>query len=630
MREKLRKQRSIILFIVIVLAFNTITYAQSYIAQPIGRIDTDGTSVVWSSFVNGEWGVYYANLSTNIQKKIISGESAPSYPSIWDNKIAWQEYIDDKFEIILYDMVSEASQKISTLAGNNIEPLIRGNYIIWANQNNGYKNIVIYNMLTKNQEIVTSNILVNGVDFDGEYVVWMDGRNGNLDIYAYDIENKKEIRVTSDMQDDTDPVVSNGEVIYTTTYGGTTHLHKYNFIKEEDTKLTAGDEEHKLLDFSNGQMIMTEGEEVKIKDTETTLETEIKNVNNEVPKGAFISGDKIVWVNDSGIDNDTIDLAKNRVKEPPANQSPKEESNNNSTPSTGKDKENKGKKIEVEKGKLEVILDITDESQNISLEEKKLDIPDGYSLASKIYEINMEDDTENKNVTLLIHYNNYEAGDKLRIYSIEDKPKALKFKRNKKYGTISVEVENGMTIALMTMDKDYKDLKSHWAKETIEKVASQQMISGYKDGTIRPNSTITRAEFMKILVNYFASDENPQGEGFTDTKGHWAENDLKIAKNKGWIQGYDGKAAPNSEITREEMVTILMRLSEETISNTETNLNDFSDYSNVSNWSKDSIEKAIKEGILQGHNNKIKPKSNATRAEAISIIYRFLDNRGNI
>ncbi|WP_066501051.1 S-layer homology domain-containing protein [Abyssisolibacter fermentans] len=647
----MREKRIYILVIVFLLLFSTIAFAQDYIAQPIGRIDTDGNSLVWASYVSGEWCVFHADLSTGKQSQITFGDFSASYPSIWGNKIVWQEYRDEKFDIYLYDMDSKTSKKISTLEGNNIESLIRGDYILWANQNDGYKNIVIYDMNTQKEEIVTTEILACGIDFDGEYAVWMDGRNGNMDIYAYDIQNSAEIRVTSDMEDESDPKISEGEIVYTTRYGGTTHLHKYDIEAQEDSKLTAGDEEHNLLAFSAGQIIMTEGDDVILKDTDTTVETDIKTIDNKKPNKTFLNGTDIVWLSDTGIKTDNTNDAIDRADETPKEENPKEENPKEEVPkeearhSEKRSKEESNEStfsvvpgddnlFEIEKDKIKILIkadEILSEGE-IRFDEIDMNIQDSdYSLKSKIYELNMEEsNTQTKTATLLISYGSYKNGNKLRVYSIEDKPKALKLKRNKENQTISVEIQNGMKIALMAHEKEYSDIQKHWAKETIESVAAQQMISGYKDETIRPDNTITRAEFMKILVNYFAKGEEAIGEGFTDISEHWAEKDLIIAKNKGWIKGYDGKAAPDNKITREEMITILMRISAENIEKKEVAMEDFADYSQVSKWSKESITKAIKEGIIQGDNKNIKPKSNATRAEAITIIYRFLDNRGNI
>ena len=125
----MREKRIYILVTVFVLLFSTIAYAQDYIAQPIGRIDTDGSSLVWSSYTGGEWCIFHADLSSGGQSQITFGDPSASYPSVWGNKIAWQEYRDGKFDIYLYDMDNKTNEKISTLEGNNIEPLIRENYI---------------------------------------------------------------------------------------------------------------------------------------------------------------------------------------------------------------------------------------------------------------------------------------------------------------------------------------------------------------------------------------------------------------------------------------------------------------------------------------------------------------------
>ncbi|MDR1135596.1 MAG: S-layer homology domain-containing protein, partial [Clostridiales Family XIII bacterium] len=99
---------------------------------------------------------------------------------------------------------------------------------------------------------------------------------------------------------------------------------------------------------------------------------------------------------------------------------------------------------------------------------------------------------------------------------------------------------------------------SSWYAQSVSYMASRQFVTGYEDSTFRPDARITRAEFITILTRL---DNTPVSVGaiaLSDIAGHWAENSIRIAAAKGWIHGYeDGTFKPQNEITRAEVVTII-------------------------------------------------------------------------
>jgi hypothetical protein len=257
----------------------------------------------------------------------------------------------------------------------------------------------------------------------------------------------------------------------------------------------------------------------------------------------------------------------------------------------------------------------------------------GYTAVSKTYQLMAPANIiQNNSAQLTVNSSNYEQGDKVRLYQVDNNPKALKITRDKANNSISVHINNNSRVSAMIFTKQYPDIINHWAKKYMEEAAAQQIINGYADGTIKPNNKITRAEFVKILVNSLAGESQTSGnsDGFTDCVGHWSEKDLKIAKEKGWLKGYDGKAFPDSPITREEMITILMRISNQDIKNSDAMIAQFTDHSSISDWSKEYIQKAVAEGIIQGDGGKVTPKAHATRAESLTMIYKYLNNRNMI
>jgi hypothetical protein len=102
-----------------------------------------------------------------------------------------------------------------------------------------------------------------------------------------------------------------------------------------------------------------------------------------------------------------------------------------------------------------------------------------------------------------------------------------------------------------------------WYAEAVNKLAAIALIEGYTDGTFRPERSITRAEFVAIVVRFMG--ETPDGSHvniFVDVQPtHWAYEYISMAADAGWIVGYeDGTFRPNQHITRAEAVTLVNRL----------------------------------------------------------------------
>ena len=108
----------------------------------------------------------------------------------------------------------------------------------------------------------------------------------------------------------------------------------------------------------------------------------------------------------------------------------------------------------------------------------------------------------------------------------------------------------------------FTDVKStDWFADSIMKLSGKDIITGYPDGTFKPNKSITRAEFAAIASKYI---KNPKAadETFSDVPmNHWAKDAIAKVKAEGWISGYtDGTFRPDAPITRAEAVSIVNRM----------------------------------------------------------------------
>jgi tripartite motif-containing protein 71 len=177
-----------------------------------------------------------------------------------------------------------------------------------------------------------------------------------------------------------------------------------------------------------------------------------------------------------------------------------------------------------------------------------------------------------------------------------------------------------------TTDHIFSDISGHWAETSIKQAVSSGIVKGYLDGTFKPSSTVTRAEFAVMLMNAL----KPQGEGaeltFTDKVkiGTWAQKAVSQAVQAGIIKGHtNGTFGPNAEITRAEMAAMIaIALGQSIEANVVTG---FADEEDIPAWAKGSIAYMKQAGIMQGKSdNEFAPQDHATRAEAVTVLLNML------
>ena len=139
-----------------------------------------------------------------------------------------------------------------------------------------------------------------------------------------------------------------------------------------------------------------------------------------------------------------------------------------------------------------------------------------------------------------------------------------------------------------TTSNSYSDVAyGKWYNNPISTMSALGIITGYPDGTFKPNKPITRAEFAAIAARF---DETQSGKSatFSDVIGHWAAKEIGIAYYNDWIKGYpDGTFKPDQNITRAEAMTLINRVLErkpESPADLLTNMNKWTDNMDTSKW----------------------------------------------
>lgn len=182
------------------------------------------------------------------------------------------------------------------------------------------------------------------------------------------------------------------------------------------------------------------------------------------------------------------------------------------------------------------------------------------------------------------------------------------------------------------------DISGHWAENEINAAVDLGYVSGYPDGTFKPQGTLTRAEFVKMLVAAHKIREMPGGGvGYSDVGGHWVhvQGWLPAAENAGIVrpdESSDGLFHPDRAITRQDIAVMVVRAMGK---ESEARVNDgsslgFQDTGKIG-VHKGYIAIAVEAGIITGYeDNTFRPNDTATRAEAVVMVQRMLKATGQL
>jgi len=209
---------------------------------------------------------------------------------------------------------------------------------------------------------------------------------------------------------------------------------------------------------------------------------------------------------------------------------------------------------------------------------------------------------------------------------------------NKYYAVIKSLTNSIYTIVYKKAE--IKDAEDHWAKTELNDMASRLVIQLDDEGRFFPDKKITRAQFAKLTVKALGLVPDSYKGIFSDVSDE-SEHSLYIEKayEYGIIKGYgNGLFGPDDFLTREQATTIIERAMNlagynVVIEKVEIDmiLDKFIDKSEISHYAVNSMAICIKNNIIIGRlNNEADPTADLTRAEAVVMLRRMLQNTGLI
>ena len=169
---------------------------------------------------------------------------------------------------------------------------------------------------------------------------------------------------------------------------------------------------------------------------------------------------------------------------------------------------------------------------------------------------------------------------------------------------------------------------NHWANAPVEYLAKAGVVSGKGDGKFDPESTVTREEFVKMIVGAFGIEANGGVIDFADVPAsHWAYEYIKTAYANDIVKGISwDKFGVGSPITRQDMAVILMRIVNAKGIELTGNASSFKDDNLIADYAKESVMELVAGGVINGYNDyTFRPEGPLTRAEAAKVIYALIN-----
>lgn len=214
-------------------------------------------------------------------------------------------------------------------------------------------------------------------------------------------------------------------------------------------------------------------------------------------------------------------------------------------------------------------------------------------------------------------------------------PTSIETVNQKQYASIH-GLYNGLYV-LAENSKSFNDAANSWGREDINDMASRFVVFGTDKGMYLPQADVTRAEFAAVITKALGLNGSGNKNTFKDVgENDWYYDVVSIAVKYGFISGYDdGTFRPDNKITREEAMVILskaMEFADMSIENADPYnvLKAYADYGEVEEWALTGVAACVKGEIVVGNDNRLSVKDNLTRVQTAAVIRNLLVKSGLI
>ncbi len=218
---------------------------------------------------------------------------------------------------------------------------------------------------------------------------------------------------------------------------------------------------------------------------------------------------------------------------------------------------------------------------------------------------------------------------KIMVIVNEDGTETIVTKHITTEGEHHAMLPGSATIKMIDNSKKFTDTEDHWGKDAIAFVTERELYQGVGNGKFDTDSTMTRAMLVTVLYRLEGNTDNSYELGFADvSEGQWYADAVAWANANGIVNGVtDSSFAPNEEVTREQVATILYRYARHLDIPTDDkgDLTQFNDHLKTNEWAREANSWAIGAGIINGKpGNILDSDGNATRTEVAAILQRLV------
>ena len=181
----------------------------------------------------------------------------------------------------------------------------------------------------------------------------------------------------------------------------------------------------------------------------------------------------------------------------------------------------------------------------------------------------------------------------------------------------------------------FSDIQDHWAAEFIRRLSSLNLITGFADGSFKPDAPLNRSQYAALIVKVFNPNPIRPATQFMDIPSDfWASAAIQTAYRGGFLSGFpDQTFHPQQTLRRIELITSLVSgLAIPKAEDQETVLNIYQDRDTIPTYAYSAVAAATKAGLVVSYPNSalLQPKQPATRADATAFLYQALVKKGRV
>lgn len=183
---------------------------------------------------------------------------------------------------------------------------------------------------------------------------------------------------------------------------------------------------------------------------------------------------------------------------------------------------------------------------------------------------------------------------------------------------------------------NFKDVpEDSWARPYIDTLATRGIMRGFQDGSFKPGSSVTRAEFAALLQKAFKQEPLLKATTFKDVSADfWASPAIQESTKIGFLRGYPGDIfQPQQKISRVQvLVALASGLGLTPTGASKEFLQTYQDAGQIPNYAKQQVSAATKAGLVVNYPNPklLNPNRDATRAEVAAFVYQALVEAGKV